>query len=65
MTPDECRHEAVAILASGLRRLRDRVALAAHPAPVMPSHSAPGILPEAAEKSLEAVSDNPLSVHVG
>jgi hypothetical protein len=65
MTPDERRREAVAILASGLRRLRDRVALAAHPAPEIPSHSAPGILPEAVEKPLEAVRDTLLSVHVG
>ncbi len=60
MTPDERRREAVAILASGLRRLRDRYALEARPAPPVPE-----ILPEAAEKSLEAVPDNPLSVHVG
>lgn len=60
MTPDERRREAVAILASGLRRLRDRVALASCPAP-----SISEILPEAVEKSLEAVPDKPLSVHVG
>jgi hypothetical protein len=65
MTPDERRREVVAILASGLRRLRDRVALAAHPPPAIPSCPAPANLPAAAEKSLEAVPDNPLSVHVG
>ncbi len=65
MAPDERRREAVAILATGLRRLRDRVALAAHPAPEIPSCPAPANLPEAAEKSLEAVPDNPLTVHVG
>lgn len=65
MTPDERRREAVAILASGLRRLRDRVALAADPAPETPSSSESEIHPEAAEKSLEAVPDNPLTVHVG
>jgi hypothetical protein len=69
MTPDERRRQAVAILASGLRRLRDRVALAADPVHEIPSRSASEIAPEipseAAEKSLEAVPDNPLSVHVG
>ena len=65
MTPDERRRETVAILAAGLRRLRDRAALAADPAPEIPSCPAPEISSEAAEKSLEAVPDTPLSVHVG
>lgn len=60
MTPNERRHEAVAILASGLRRLRDRYALEACPAPTLPE-----IPSEAAEMSLEAVPDTLLSVHVG
>jgi hypothetical protein len=57
LTPDERRREVAAILAAGLRRLRDRVALASVPAPKNPS--------ETAEKPLEAVPENPLSVHVG
>lgn len=65
MTPEERRCEAVAILASGLRRLRDRVALAARLAPEIPSCPAPANLPEVAKTSLEAVPDNPLTVHVG
>lgn len=60
MTADERRGEVAAILASGLRRLRDRYALeTCHAAPV------PEIPSETAEKPLEAVPDNPLSVHVG
>lgn len=69
MTPNERRRDAAAILASGLRRLRDRYALTACPVREIPSRSAPEIapeiLPEAAEKSLEAVPDNSLSGHVG
>jgi hypothetical protein len=57
MTPDERRREVAAILAAGLRRLRDRSALASVPA----SEN----LSETAEKPLEAVPENPLSVHVG
>lgn len=57
MTPDERRREVAAILAAGLRRLRDRAALASVPAPENPSKTA--------EKPLEAVPENPLSVQVG
>lgn len=57
LTPDERRREVAAILAAGLRRLRDRAALASAPDPE--------ILSDAAEKPLEAVPENPLSVHVG
>lgn len=57
MTPDERRRAVAAILAAGLRRLRDRAALASGPAPEIPS--------DTAEKPLEAVPANPLSGHVG
>ena len=57
MTPDERRREVAAILAAGLRRLRDRVALASVPAPEN--------LLESEREPLEAVPENPLSVHVG
>jgi hypothetical protein len=57
LTPDERRREVAAILAAGLRRLLDRAALASVPDPENPS--------ESAEKPLEAVPENPLSVHVG
>jgi hypothetical protein len=57
MTPDERRREVAAILAAGLRRLRDRSALTSEPASENPS--------DAAETPLEAVPENPLSVHVG
>jgi hypothetical protein len=57
MTPDERRREVAAILAAGLRRLRDRSALTSEPASENP--------PDTAETPLEAVPENPLSVHVG
>ncbi len=57
LTPDERRREVAAILAAGLRRLRDRAALASVPVLENPS--------ETAEKPLEAVPENSLSVHVG
>jgi hypothetical protein len=57
MTPAERRRAVAAILAAGLRRLRDRAALASVPTPEIPS--------SAAEKPLETVPENPLSVHVG
>jgi hypothetical protein len=57
LTPDERRREVAAILAAGLRRLRDRAALT--------SSSPPGNPSETGENSLEAVPENPLSVHVG
>jgi hypothetical protein len=57
MTPDERLREVAAILAVGLRRRRDRATLASVPAPE--------ILADRAEKPLEAVPENPLSVHVG
>lgn len=54
MTPDERRREVAAILAGGLRRLRDRAALATSDNP-----------PKPVESRLEAVPVNPLTVHVG
>jgi hypothetical protein len=57
MTSDERRREVAAILAAGLRRLRDRAALASIPPSEIPS--------DTGEKPLEAVLENPLSVHVG
>ncbi len=56
LTPDERRREVAAILAAGLCRLRDRSAL---------DPSAAENPAEAAEKSLEAVRENPLTVLVG
>lgn len=56
LTPDERRREVAAILASGLCRLRDRSAL---------DPSAAEIPSEPAEKSLEAVPENPLTILVG
>lgn len=60
MTPDERRREVVAILASGLCRMRDRHALESSPVQTIPE-----ITSDAAETPLEAASENPLSVHVG
>jgi len=57
MTPDERRREVAAILAAGLRRLRDRAALTSSP-------TSENRL-ESEQKPLEAVPENPLSVHVG
>lgn len=57
MTPDDRLREVAAIFAVGLRRRRDRAALASVPAPKNPS--------ETAEKPLEAVPENPLTVRVG
>jgi hypothetical protein len=57
LTPDERRREVAAILAAGLRLLRDRAALTSSSPPENPS--------ETRENSLEAVPENPLSVHVG
>jgi len=57
MTPDERRREVAAVLASGLRRLRDRAALAHDTTSENPS--------EPVENSLEADPANPLTVHVG
>jgi hypothetical protein len=57
LTLDERRREVAAILAAGLRRLRDRAALTSSSPPENPS--------ETGENSLEAVPENPLSVHVG
>ena len=57
MTPDERRREVAAILATGVRRLRDRAALTSVPASEKPSN------PDGTY--LEAVPANPLTVHVG
>ncbi len=57
MTPDERRRAVAALLAAGLRRLRDRAALASGPVPEISS--------DTAEKPLEAAPENPLSGHVG
>ena len=57
LTPDERRREVAAILARGLRRLRDRAALSAEPNSAIPS--------EASFSTLEAVPDKSLTVHAG
>ena len=57
LTPEERRRAVAAILAAGLRRLRERAALA--------TEAAPKNLAEGAEKPLEPVPGNPLTVHVG
>jgi hypothetical protein len=57
MAPDERRQEVAAILATGLRRLRDQAALTSSPVSQIPS--------DTAEKPLEAVPENPLSVQDG
>ena len=57
MTPDERRLAAAVILAAGVLRLRDRTARACEPAAENPS--------ETAEKALEAVPANRLTVHDG
>ena len=57
LTPDERRHEVAAILAAGLLRLRDRGLLAPAPISENPSNSS--------QNRLEAVPENPLTVHDG
>lgn len=59
MTPGERRREVAAILAAGVRRLRARSALESHQSSIAENPS------EVGEKSLEAVPENPLTVHVG
>ena len=57
LTPDHRRRELAGILARGLRRLRDRAALATDPTSSIPS--------EASNSTLEAVADKSLTVHAG
>jgi len=57
LTPDQRRRELAGLLARGLRRLRDRAALAGDPTSANPS--------EASETTLEAVPDKSLTVHAG
>ena len=57
LNPDQRRRELVGLLARGLRRLRDRAALAGEPTSANPS--------EASISTLEAVPDKSLTVHVG
>ena len=57
LAPDQRRRELVGLLARGLRRLRDRAALAGEPTSANPS--------EALETTLEAVADKSLTVHAG
>jgi hypothetical protein len=57
LTPDQCRREVAALLAAGLRRLRDRHALG----PV----SDPEIPAKTEEKRLDAAPETRLSVPVG
>ena len=57
LTPDERRREVAAILARGLRRLRDHAPLASEPTSAIPS--------EASNSTLEAVADKSLTVHAG
>ncbi len=56
-TPDQRRREVAGILARGLRRLRDRAALAGDPTSANPS--------EASFSTLESVPDKSLAVHAG
>ena len=57
LTPDQRRREVAAILARGLRRLRDRAALSAQPTSAY--------LSGASNSTLEAVPDKSLTVHAG
>jgi hypothetical protein len=58
MTPDERRGEVAAILAVGLRRLRDRAALA--PAPFFSENPS-----KTRENGLESRADTSVNVHAG
>ncbi len=62
MTPDERRRELAAILAAGLRRLRDRHVLYAADGDVPPAESAPT---ESSQDCLEVPAKTVLSVHAG
>lgn len=62
LTPDERRHELAAILAAGLRRLRDRHVLYAAGGDVPPAESAPT---ESSQDCLEVPAKTVLSVHAG
>ena len=57
LTSGQRRRELAGLLARGLRRLRDRAALAGKPTSANPS--------EASETTLEAVADKSLTVHAG
>ena len=57
MTPDERRREVAAILAAGLRRLRDRAALASAFFFENPSKTR--------ENGLESQADTSVNVHAG
>ena len=57
LTPDQRRRELAALLARGLRRLRDRAALPGDPTSAIRS--------EASNSALEAVADKSLTVHAG
>ena len=57
LTPDQRRRELAALLARGLRRLRDRAALVGDPTSANPS--------EASFSTLEGVADKSLTVHAG
>ena len=57
LTPDQRRRELAGIFARGLRRLRDRAALAGEPTSANPS--------QASNSTLEAVPDKSLTVHAG
>ena len=62
MTPDERRHELAAILAAGVRRLRDRHVLYAADGDAPPAESAPS---ESSQDCLELPAKTVLSVHAG
>ena len=57
LTAELLRRELAGLLARGLRRLRDRAALATEPTSAIPS--------EASFSTLEAVTDKSLTVHAG
>jgi len=57
LTPDQRRRELAALLAEGLRRLRDRAAMPSDPTSANPS--------AASKSTLEAVPDKSLTVHAG
>ncbi len=62
MTPDERRLELAAILAAGLRQLRDRHVLYAADGDAPPAESVPA---ESSQDCLEVPAKTVLSVHAG
>lgn len=61
LNSDECLHGVAAILAAGLLRLRDRVALGA----IIPHAPSPGNLAEAVKEPLAVSPEPSVTVHAG